>query len=123
MPKQCVVYGCSNVADASKGIFIYQIPFWDDNSPVAVRRKKRWLNFVWRRLDKWTPSSLSVVCSKHFTDECFIYSSESVEKYMTPRLRRDEHGICVFPTIDTNQLTANAKSERTSRVKRREVSP
>jgi hypothetical protein len=44
MPKRCIVYGCSNVADTKKGISIYQIPFWNDNSPVAVRRRKRWLS-------------------------------------------------------------------------------
>ncbi|CAB4028676.1 Hypothetical predicted protein, partial [Paramuricea clavata] len=40
-----------------------------------------------RRRDKW----IQLVCSKHFTEECFVYGSESVE---------------------------NAKSERTSRMKR-----
>ncbi|CAB4030462.1 THAP domain-containing 1-like [Paramuricea clavata] len=119
MPKRCVVYGCSNVADTNKDISIYQIPFWDDNSPVAVRRRKIWLSFVRRRRDKWIPTSSSVVCSKHFTEDCFVYGSESVEKYNTPRLKRDEHGIRVFPTVDTNQLSGSAESERTSRMKRR----
>ena len=122
MPKRCVVYGCSNVADTSKGIFMYQIPFWGDNSPVAVKRRKRWTSFVQRRRDKWSPTISSVVCSKHFTEDCFEYSSESVEKYKTPRLKRDELGICVFPTVDTNQLFGNVESERTSRLKRRKVS-
>ena len=121
MPKRCVVYGCSNVSDTSKGIFIYQIPFWSDNSPVAVRRRKRWTNFVQRRRDKWTPTSSSVVCSKHFTEQCFEHGSESVERYKTPRLKRDEHGICVFPTLDTNQLSGDVESQRTSRMKRRKV--
>ena len=86
MPKRCVVYGCSNVADTKKGISIYQIPFWNDNSPVAVRRRKRWLSLCStqsRRRDKW----IQLVCSKHFTEECFVYGSESVEKYNTPRLQ------------------------------------
>ena len=122
MPKRCVVYGCSNVADTNKSIFIYQIPFWNDNLPVAVGRRKRWLSIVRRKRDKWVPTSSLVVCSKHFTQDCFVYGSESVEKYKTPRLRRDEHGICVFPTVDTNQLSDSAESERTSRIKRRKVS-
>ena len=121
MPKRCVVYGCSNVADTNKGISIYQIPFWDDNSPVTVRRRKIWLSFVRRGRDKWIPTSSSVVCSRHFTDDCFVYGSESVEKYNTPRIKRDEHGICVFPTVDTNQLSGSAESERTSRIKRRAI--
>ena len=50
------------------------------------------------------------------------YSSESVEKNKTPRLKRDKHGICAFPTVDKNQLFGNVESEHTSRLKRRMVS-
>ncbi len=39
------------------------------------------------------------VCSKHFTEECFEYGLATVEKYKMPRLRRDEFGVCVCPTL------------------------
>ena len=96
MPKRCVVYGSSNVAETSKGIFLYQIPFWGDNSLVAVTRKKRWTSFFRCRREKWAPTISSVVFSQHFAEECFEYGSDSVEKYKPPRLKRDEHGICVY---------------------------
>ena len=39
--------------------------------------------------DKWTLTRQSVVCSKHFTEDCFLFGSATVEKYKTPRLKRD----------------------------------
>ena len=80
------------------------------------------MDFVRRRRDKWTPTRSSVVCSKHFTPECFEYGSATVEKYKTPRLKRDEFGVCVYPTLQTNQIPDFAESERAKRVKRRKVS-
>ena len=117
MPKRCVVYGCSNTADTSNDVSIYEIPFWDENSPIATKRRKKWVNFVRRKRDKWTPTRSSVVCSKHFTEDCFDYGSATVEKYKTPRLKRDEFGSCVYPTIDTK--LSSGESERTKRMKQR----
>ena len=117
MPKRCVVYGCSNTADTSNDVSIYEIPFWDENSPIATKRRKKWVNFVRRKRDKWTPTRSSVVCSKHFTEDCFNYGSATVEKYKTPRLKRDEFGICVYPTLDTK--LSSEESERTKRMKQR----
>ena len=48
-----------------------------------------------------SPTILSFVCSQHFAEECFEYGPDSVENYKTSM---DEHGTCVFPTTDTNQL-------------------
>ena len=117
MSKRCIVYGCSNTSDISNDIFIYEIPFWDENSPVAVKRRKKWINFVRRRRDKWTPTRSSVVCSKHFTEDCFQFGSATVEKYKIPRLKRDEFGVCVYPTLDTK--LSSTESERTKRIKNR----
>jgi hypothetical protein len=117
MPTRCVVYGCSNTADTSNGVFMYEIPFWNENSPITAKRRTKWLNFVRRRRDKWTPTRSSVVCSQHFTDDCFQFGSATVEKYKNPRLKRDEYGICVYPTLDTK--LSSSESERTKRMKRR----
>ena len=38
------------------------------------------------------------------------------------RLKKDSYGVCVFPTLDTNDTSASVGTERTKRVKRREVS-
>ena len=68
------------------------------------------------------PTRLAVVCSKRFTPECFEYGSATVEKYKTPRLKRDEFGVCVYPTLQTNQTPHFAESERVKHIKRRKVS-
>ncbi|XP_028413671.1 THAP domain-containing protein 1-like [Dendronephthya gigantea] len=121
MPRRCVVYGCANTADTSNGISIYEIPFWGENTPIAAKRRAKWINFVHRKRDKWMPTPSSVVCSQHFTEDCFQFGSDVVKKYKTPRLKRDEHGICVYPTIDT-KLTGAEDSERTKHAKQRAIS-
>ena len=122
MTKRCLIYGCSNTVDKKNGIFISEIPFWGSNTPVPAKRRKKWENFVRRKRAKWTPTQHSVVCSKHFTKGCFEYGSVAVEKCKTPRLKKDSYGVCVFPTLDTNDTSASVETERTKRVKRREVS-
>ena len=102
-------------------MFLYQIPFWDENSVEAVKRRKKWTDFVRRRRDKWTPRRASVVCLKHFTSDSFENGSATVERYKTPRLKRDDFGVCVYPNIETNQVPDSTESERTKRIKRRKV--
>ena len=100
MPDRCVVFGCSNRANAEKGISLYRIPLWNDERPEAKRRRKIWVNFVATNRAKWTPSKFSAICSEHFR-------TEDYEKYFleipgtrdyTPRLKKDEIGIVVYPT-------------------------
>ena len=100
MPDRCVVFGCSNRANAEKAISLYRIPLWNDERPEAKRRRKIWVNFVATKRAKWTPSKFSAICSEHFR-------TEDYEKYLveipgtrdhTPRLKKDEIGIVVYPT-------------------------
>ena len=121
MPKRCVVYGCSNTTDKENNIYLYRIPFWDENVCEAVKRREKWVDFVrWRR-DKWTPTRSSVVCSKHFTSDCFEYGSATVEKYKTAKLKRDEFSVCVSPTLQTSQVPDSTESKHTKRIKQRKV--
>ena len=71
MPDRCVVFGCSNRADAEKGIFLHRISFWNDEPPEAKRRRKIWVNFVATKRAKWTPSKFSAICSEHFVPDDF----------------------------------------------------
>jgi hypothetical protein len=71
MPSRCVVFGCSNIPDPANGIVLHRIPFDGDLRPEAVKRRKRWVDFVKRRRAKWEPSSTSCVCSKHFKQDDF----------------------------------------------------
>ena len=99
MPERCVVYGCSNTTDKENDIFLNQIPFWDESSSDAVKRRKKWMDFVRRRRYKWTPTRSSVVCSKHFTPECFEYYTQ----YWC--------FICYFTWFQPHQLPAPNQKE------------
>ena len=99
MPECCVVYGCNNTSSSKKGISLCHIPYWKDNRQLVQSRRKKWLDFIrWKR-DKWTPSFGSVVCSEHFTEDCFEYRSNTVEKYKVPKLKRDDIGITAVPSV------------------------
>ncbi|CAB4044009.1 Hypothetical predicted protein, partial [Paramuricea clavata] len=41
--------------------------------------------------------------------------------YKTPRLKRDDIGVSVFPSLDIHQILASPEREHTKRIKRREV--
>ena len=117
MPERCVVYGCNNTANSKQGICLYRIPFWDDDRDIATRRRKQWLDFIMRKRDRWEPSRGSVVCSDHFTKDCFEYGSDTVEKYKTPKLKRDEIGISAVPSLLSKATSVS--SERSLRMQHR----
>ena len=71
MPELCVMCGCSNTASSTRNISVYRIPYWDDNSPIAISRRKKWLSFIRLKRDKWLPSIGPVVCSVNFTEDSF----------------------------------------------------
>ena len=65
MPKRCIVWNCSNVADKTQNIAIHVIPFYVNDRPIAKSRKKQWVDFVReKRGEKWIPSGHSVICSR-----------------------------------------------------------
>ena len=102
--RRCVVFGCSEVANSEKGISVHVIPYFENNRPVSVRRRKRWVDFVARTRKNWRDSQSSAVCSKHFTAEDFerCLTTDQLpgfERKFLRTLRRDEHGINAFPTI------------------------
>lgn len=111
------MYGCNNTANSKQGISLYRIPYWDDDREIAIGRRKKWLNFIRRKRDQWEPSLGSVVCSDHFIKDCFVYGSDTVEKYKTPKLKRDEVGISVVPSLLTKATTES--SDRSLRMRHR----
>ncbi|XP_057715805.1 uncharacterized protein LOC130931222 [Corythoichthys intestinalis] len=62
MPKRCVAGFCSNIPGS--GISLFRFP----KDPV---RREEWVKQVRRTRDKWSPSDTSVLCSDHFTKDCF----------------------------------------------------
>ena len=108
MPDRCVVFGCSNVANAAKEISFHLIPFFNDEKSEAKRRRKRWVDFVKATRDKWVPTKNSAVCSEHFTPESFsrrISVMSDSETHFSSRLTRDDFGIAAYPMIQTKIVT------------------
>ena len=64
MPNHCVAYGCIN-SSSNKGISIFHFP--KDGS-----LRKKWTEQVKRTRAEWKgPTVNSVLCSDHFTQDCF----------------------------------------------------
>ena len=101
MPNRCIVFGCSNEPNLKEGVALHAIPFANDDRPEAKKRKKRWVDFVQKKMRKWTPGSTSSICSDHFTEDDFVRKFSLLpdqKKPVIPRLKRDEFGVSVWPT-------------------------
>ena len=63
MVKRCVAAGCSNMYSDGVSLFL----FLKDHA-----RRQQWIKQVQRTRAEWKrPSEHSVLCSDHFTDDCF----------------------------------------------------
>ena len=63
MVRRCVAAGCTNTY--SDNISLYKFP----RDPVL---RHKWVKQVQRTRSQWSgPSEHSVLCSKHFSDDCF----------------------------------------------------
>ena len=64
MPRHCVAAGCDSVG--RKGCGLHKFP-----QDEVIRKK--WIKAVKQQRSNWDgPSLHSLLCSKHFSDECFI---------------------------------------------------
>ena len=105
MPRRCVVYGCRESACAEKSVSVHIIPYFGDERPIAVSRRKRWTDFVEKTRKNWKATKTSAVCSKHFRtddyEQCLASPSllPGFQGFLSKSLRRDEHGTCSYPTI------------------------
>ena len=102
MPKRCVVAGCGNVGDKEKGLSLHIIPYSGDERNEARKRRKKWVDFIKLKRTKWQPSQYSIICSEHFKPDDFSRRFSRIEGQSfvgNNVLKRDEFGICVFPTV------------------------
>ena len=82
--------------------------------------RKKWVDFVKLKRAHWEPTKLSSVCSKLFTDEDFtVRFSELTKESLQQRLRKDEVGVCVFPTMHAPCVSNETKSAESQRSKRK----
>ena len=117
MPGRCVVGGCSNTASSEEGISLHTIPFFGDSRSEAKKRRKRWVDFLKAKCAKWEPSKTSVVCSRHFKADDFDrrFFSLPGQSSAFPWLKRDEIGICVYPSIHPNSTVEAPVTKRSRR--------
>ena len=109
MPERCVVFGCSNVRSKEKGILLHPIPFYGKSDSEKQRRRRKWVDFVKSKRAHWEPSEHSAVCSEHFTEE--DYTNRFADD-LVRRLKRDEIGICVFPTRHARSVLSNNAADK-----------
>ena len=121
MPGRCVVGGCSVFPDVQNGLVLHAIPFLNDERPEAKKRRKKWVDFVKQKRAKWEPTPSSSICSRHFTEDDymrrFTFVDEVSKKPIMPRLKRDEIGVCVVPSVHAEAVSK--KPVETESAKRR----
>ena len=118
-PDRCVAANCSNVGDPSEGIFVHTIPIFGDSRPEAIKRHKKWVDFVKTKRAKWQPTKYSAVCLLHFKPDDYVFLYDLVPTLSKPSVRRlkmDKIGIVVFSTVHAIDVeTSLPLSGRTKR--------
>jgi len=117
MPERCVVFGCSNVRNKEKGILLHPIPFYGKADSEKQRQRTKWIDFVKSKHTHWEASEHLAVCSEHFSEEAY---TNRFANDLVRRLKRDEIGVCVFPTkhahcVSSNKAVDESESERSKR--------
>ena len=95
MPLRCVAAGCSNTYEDGVSLFKF---------PKDPARRRQWTRQVQTTRAKWKPSEYSVLCSKHFKEDCFesqvaMAAKLGIKKHQ--KLKPD-----AVPTIFEKQLSA-----------------
>ena len=105
------------------GILLHKIPYDQDLRPEAIRRQKRWVDFVKRKRANWEPTNSSCMCSKHFAPDAFerMLNLPGLEKTYRPLLKRDAIGITGFPTVYAADETGDELSGGAVRAIKRKV--
>ena len=105
MPTTCVAFGCNNVSNLEQGIALHIIPFFGDDRAEARKRRKKWVDFIKAKRAHWKPTKHSAVCSEHFKPEDFQrYFSGLPGANFKPRLKKDQLGVSVFPTVHASSI-------------------
>ena len=79
MVKRCVAAGCSNTNADDVSLFKF---------PRDQVLRNRWIKQVQRGRASWTATSYSVLCSKHFSDDCFQSGAKIAAQFGMQKTRR-----------------------------------
>lgn len=120
LPFSCVAANCTNKASLKDGISLHTIPFFNDDRPEAKKKRKIWVDFI-KAKRVFEPSKTSTLCSDHFQPEDFerrYYVLPDQTKPNYQKLRTDNLGICVIPSIHAAPKNTSDKQEKQSEVAR-----
>ena len=117
MPERCVVFGCNNVRSKEKGILLHPISFYGKSESEKQKGRRKWIDFVKSKRAHLEHTKHSSMCSEHFTEEDY---TDRFADYLARRLKRDEIGVCVFPSkharcVSSHQAADKPESERSKR--------
>lgn len=112
MPNRCVAAGCNTVSGT--GCSLHGFP-----KDESLRRK--WVRAVKRQRSSWDgPSSSSLLCSKHFNDDCFVTDGVRFRNELgfptVKRLKSDAVPSIFAKSIDYLK-TRSSSSSTTSRAR------
>ena len=108
MPRRCVAAGCNTTS--GMGYSLHSFP-----KDETVR--KRWISAIkWQRSNWSGPSSCSLLCSKHFKEDCFV--TEGIryrDDFGVPALKRLKADAVptIFPR-SSHRLDDNSSSSTPS---------
>ena len=120
MPRRCVVAGCSTIG--GEGYSLHEFP-----RDKTIRTK--WTQAVKRNRSNWDgPSASSLLCSKHFEQDCFVVEGVRYREAMgIPAQKRLKPNaiptIFPRPTLASRDLTLSAQGLIDWRVWPRETRP
>ena len=88
MVRRCVAAGCSNTPTSTINLFKFP------KDPVL---RAKWVRQVRRTRAQWAATEHSVLCSEHFTEDCFEVNAALAQSFGMSKRRRLKEGA--IPTI------------------------
>ena len=122
IPSLCVVFGCSNIPDPKSGIILHKIPCDGNSRPEAIKRRKRWVDFVKRKHAKLELCSSSlIIYSNIWRLDAFVRQVNLPGQTYIPWLKKDEIDVLSFPTLFAAGEGDQEMTKRTARTLRHKV--
>ena len=118
IPSLCVVFGCSNTPDPKSGIILHKILCDGNSRPEAIKRVKRWVDFVKRKHAKLEPSSSSWIYSKHLEAGRICSPSKFAGANLHSVAKKD---VSSFPTLFAASEGDQEMTKRTARTLQHKV--
>ena len=111
MPKYCIAFGCSNSSD------LHNISTFHFPKDPTIR--KQWILNVKRTRDHWKgPTSSSVICSCHFTEDSFEDSLKHYQSFSIKKKRKLKPNAIFKRPVETGVEAPKSKRRRTAVEKR-----